>query len=456
MHSLRQQLLAIVLMVLLLGSLFTVLGTKYVLPYFYWYSQRQKVTDATYAVHQGSSQQQIQDKYGASVITLSANKYNLADFNEQVQLKFQRQGVALKKIWVTTHDLKRVHNRETVVKNYNQTQQKSTFMTTMFLYHQRIYLVGLSTVHFTETAGTFISFYLAMLLLLLVLMIIAILLFTTPLIRTIRTYQHKTKQIRQQDFSPMLIYPANELGELGKNIDLMSQTIQQHETDLQQQNKAIQQLSSDLAHELKTPLTVIEAYAHAIKDGIETSEASAEIISQTEQLTALINQMLKLIKLQQAPSDSIQSLNLADVLNQQLARLQPLAKTKQLTFQLTIAKDLPSVKFAKLDVQLLLTNLLTNAIRYADQGPISIQLALVNTQLVLTVTNSFNGTIKDSAQLLKPFTVGATSRSTTESGSGLGLAIVQAIVQKYHGQLTVKAAQHRFSVTIHFATEMPH
>ena len=112
-------------------------------------------------------------------------------------------------------------------------------------------------------------------------------------------------------------------------------------------------------------------------------------------------------------------------------------------------KDLPRLMLKRLTVKRMLSNLITNALKYGA-APVEIDTALDDNALVLVVRDHGKGVREeDIPLLLQPFSRGEKAR--TLSGSGLGLAIVKRIVDMHHGEMALDNHPHGgLRVTIRF------
>ncbi len=89
-----------------------------------------------------------------------------------------------------------------------------------------------------------------------------------------------------------------------------------------------------------------------------------------------------------------------------------------------------------------LSNLIGNAIRYGDGGPITVALRQREKDVLMTVHNA-GEPIPDEAmpRLFDPFCRGHAERRSKDKGLGLGLYIVRQIVQSHSGDITVKSSR---------------
>ncbi|MEH2329119.1 HAMP domain-containing sensor histidine kinase [Nostoc sp.] len=208
---------------------------------------------------------------------------------------------------------------------------------------------------------------------------------------------------------------------------------------------------SHLAHELKTPLTSIIGYADLflrqqrqqpeLKDTYANLESIERVLKSGRVLVRLINDTLEIsrynagqMKLQPTLTD------VRSLINSILEMIEPLASAKELSLVVEYDRAPSQVITDPLRLQQILTNLLSNAIRYTESGSIHLQCwTLSQQQWAISVTDSGIGISPDAqAQIFNPYFREVTSPKVQSSdGTGLGLAIVSRLVQLMDGEIKV-------------------
>lgn len=197
----------------------------------------------------------------------------------------------------------------------------------------------------------------------------------------------------------------------------------------------------DAAHELRTPLAVMAAQAHAMA---RTEDADARAQSQTylenaiERASHVSSQLLSLAAMDEAASQPVQMIDLAQWARQQLATLAHTAMSKDIELSL----DAPDSLIRTVDIAALesvLINLVDNAIRYGHQGgSVTVLLRAVQEQgFELLVSDDGPGIAE--AEREKVFERFYRVPGQTASGSGLGLAIVVQAATRMRGSITLNA-----------------
>lgn len=199
---------------------------------------------------------------------------------------------------------------------------------------------------------------------------------------------------------------------------------------------------ADAAHELRTPLSIISGQLEAIEDGIYSADAEhlAPIHEQIGILEQLIDDMRTValaeagaLTLKLAPTD------LGAAIDHAVAAFQAQATAKGVVMAADYPPTLPRALADEQRVGQVLTNLLSNALRYAPTGGHVDVSARSTEDGVVEVSVRDDGPGIDPELLSRVFDRFA--REPKSSGSGLGLAICRDLVEAQHGRIWVTAEQ---------------
>lgn len=215
------------------------------------------------------------------------------------------------------------------------------------------------------------------------------------------------------------------------------------------QERAIEQIKKDFfshaSHELKSPLTAIRGYAelieHQLIKGDEYQKTAHEIVNQTENMTALVEDMLMLSRLENLKDKSYVKTNLAEILNQVVHLLKPLADQKEMHLNVKTAQI--EGYCDPVDLQKLFKNLIENAIKYSEMHKkVDIQLSKQQDMVVFSVKDQGIGIAEEHQQrVFERFY--RVDKGRLDGGTGLGLAIVKHISLKYDGTIDLKSSLSR-------------
>lgn len=192
--------------------------------------------------------------------------------------------------------------------------------------------------------------------------------------------------------------------------------------DLQQAQRDRALLLAGVSHDLRTPLTRLRLSAEFLND----EELSQGIIADIEDMDAILDQFIAFIRDGADEQPDYENLN---ALIDEVTGKYPAE-------QLRIHEgEVPRLMLKRLTVKRMLSNLITNALKYGA-APVEIETSVADNALLLTVRDHGKGVRReDIPMLLQPFSRGEKAR--TLSGSGLGLAIVKRIVDMHHGEMTL-------------------
>lgn len=189
------------------------------------------------------------------------------------------------------------------------------------------------------------------------------------------------------------------------------------------------------SHELRTPLHVLCGQAELAlsrpRSADEYRTALSEIQDQAERLNALTRSLLLLHRLEMRTNTIAQEpTDLACLCHTALATLAPTIHARQLQLRAQLPEVL-IIPASPLYLQMLVRNLLDNAVQYATPGGVvEIEVAELPVGMVLRIVNTTTLPPEtDLGRLLEPFYRPDASRTASTGGNGLGLAICKAIVE---------------------------
>lgn len=260
------------------------------------------------------------------------------------------------------------------------------------------------------------------------------------LTKPVRRITETAVQIRSGNLAARSgIRGENELGRLGETFDDMASSL---ERDI----KLERRLTSDVAHELRTPLMAIMATVEAIQDGIlpADEERLENIVSESRRLSRLVDAMLHLSRLENGKTKfNPESVNVVAMVASLVAVQETLFKENNRT--LTFVDKTPEGNcFVDIDSDMIreaLTNLLSNAIRYTDDGGhVVITVSIDDNDAVISVTDDGMGIApEDIPQTFSRFWRAEESRERASGGLGVGLAITKEIMDRHNGTISVES-----------------
>lgn len=208
------------------------------------------------------------------------------------------------------------------------------------------------------------------------------------------------------------------------------------------QEKSRKELIASLSHDIRTPLTAIRAYVEGLSDNVaNTPEKRRHYISVIEKkaddMSRMIDQLFLFSKMDLGEQAlPMTRLNATELVYELIRENEGLWKEKA-----TIAIDADEDVFIQGNPELwnrIMTNLITNSIKYKTSDIVSLSISIKKTQkdAVITVCDDGPGVAPEAlSKLAEPFYRTDKARSHTGNGSGLGLSIVARGVALMKGQV---------------------
>ncbi|MBU1093639.1 MAG: GHKL domain-containing protein [Firmicutes bacterium] len=211
------------------------------------------------------------------------------------------------------------------------------------------------------------------------------------------------------------------------------------------QERSIEQMKRDFfahaSHELKSPLTAIRGYAELIEHGLvnnqEIPESALQIVKQTETMTALVEDMLMLSRLESLKEKLFTKQDLKAILMSVIEQMKPIYKQKKI--EIHVESEPVQMMCDLLDIQKLFKNLIENSIKYSEENKkIDIKLYLDKDSFVFDIKDQGIGIdLEHQQRVFERFY--RVDKGRLEGGTGLGLAIVKHIVMKYQGDIHLES-----------------
>ena len=198
--------------------------------------------------------------------------------------------------------------------------------------------------------------------------------------------------------------------------------------------------TADAAHELRTPLAALRAQAQvalASVDAGERQRALTQILAGCDRATHLVAQLLTLARLDAGNAGPMPTLDLREIAEEVLAR--SAGEAIERNCELSLDEGSARVPGDALLLQIMLRNLIDNALRHSGGTQIGVSIASNGTQAILTVADNGRGIADDERERVQQRFYRSTS--TDSPGSGLGLSIVRRIAELHGGNLEIRPAE---------------
>ena len=278
--------------------------------------------------------------------------------------------------------------------------------------------------------------------------------FTTPIVQL----NDITDKMAKLDFSQKYI-PQNiddEINELGKNINTMSDKLERTIKQLRENNSELEkdieekskidemrkQFISDVSHELKTPIALIQGYAEGLIENVNTDEESKKfyaevILDESNKMDTLVKQLLELMKLEYGKREfNNSSFNIVELINEVIRKCKVMIEEKNISIKFDTQEEI-KVYADDFYIEQVVTNYFTNAIKHTKEvnGLKQIEIKIEkrdNDKVRISVINTGDNIKEEHInKIWGRFYKEDTSRNRAEGGTCIGLALVKAIMNNY-------------------------
>lgn len=207
---------------------------------------------------------------------------------------------------------------------------------------------------------------------------------------------------------------------------------------------------SNVSHEIKTPLLVIQNCANYLQqpdlDEASRAKYAQTLSSATKRITGLINNVLKLNKLENnALQLEYEEFDLSEALTRAVIDFEDLFEEKNITLDCDIEEGVKIVSLPSY-LETVWSNLLSNAVKFTPEGgKISVSLRRTENKVSVKVADTGCGISSETGgRIFEKFYQGDTSHS--QEGNGLGLALVKKIIDVTGGEISVESEVGKGSV----------
>ena len=251
----------------------------------------------------------------------------------------------------------------------------------------------------------------------------------------------------------------DEIGELGKTINDLSQQLNRKIVELNEANEKLKadiekekkidamrkEFISSVSHELKTPIALIQGYAEGLKDNIVTEEEDknfyCEVISdETEKMEKLVKGLLTLSQIESGSVNLENKIfNIVHLVEKIVNKYKPILKNKNINLIIEHDDKELNVKADRSKIEQVLVNFINNAINHIDEnGKLKIGLKDGQEKIRVSVCNTGSHIPKEEMdRIWDSFYKIDKSRAREYGGTGLGLSIVKGILELHNNAFGV-------------------
>lgn len=213
---------------------------------------------------------------------------------------------------------------------------------------------------------------------------------------------------------------------------------------LQEMDRMKSEFINIAAHELRTPLSIIMGYSMMLRDELMAGqkEQAAAIVDSALQLTRLVDQMTNLRYLEAGEVSLVpRRLLLQEVMPEVVERCRHLAQGKRQEILCIVPEELPAVSADREKVELILSNLLSNATKFTAEGDrIRVWAETLTEEILIVVEDTGRGIpAGEWEKIFEPFYQVEDSLRREHGGMGLGLPIARELVLLHGGRIWVES-----------------
>ena len=264
--------------------------------------------------------------------------------------------------------------------------------------------------------------------------------------QSIELRQQKTILIIVIVFSIILFAALISMVLFYRNKEKANRLLAESKNELEKVNSEKDRLLSILAHDIRAPLSNLQGVVFLIQEGITKEVDLTSVVNEIEHqlhqgITMLSNYLQWAQNQKNGINVNLEPIDLKEISNQIADELKTSADKKEITIELNLSDGLTALADKNL-MQVILRNLISNAIKYENNGgTIKIDSELKGERILLNVTDHGIGIPNDKqGSIFEPFS--KTSKGTLgESGTGLGLSICKEFTEKQGGNISFQTKQ---------------
>ena len=248
---------------------------------------------------------------------------------------------------------------------------------------------------------------------------------------------------------------GDEFGRLAESFRSMA-------AQLEELDRLKAEFVSIATHELKTPVNVMLGYLQLLQENVygelteRQREIAATLVSQTQQLSRLIRQLLDVSRFDAGGGKlEVRPIVLAEFLDDLERAFRVLALQREVNFEVKSDRDIPhEVLWDPVRINEVLGNLLSNAFKFTNKGGrVSLVVGREGDHVRMAVSDTGAGIPRDQLpHIFEKFYQADTQAPLALRGAGLGLAIAKSIVTAHNGGIEVES---RVGVGTTFTIRLP-
>ena len=221
------------------------------------------------------------------------------------------------------------------------------------------------------------------------------------------------------------------------------------ETHALEANRIKSAFLANMSHELRTPLNAIIGYCEILLEDTPPTDEDAldlqKIRSSADHLLAIISDVLDLSKIEAGKMDiNVEQFPVSEVVDSVMTAVAPQVEKNHNTLKLRCPRELGTIKTDRTKLHQILSNLLSNACKFTQEGRIELTVQLTfgdaRRWFEFAVVDTGIGIAPETIErLFAPFTQADSSTTRKYGGTGLGLAISRHYARMLGGDIHVRS-----------------
>jgi len=229
-------------------------------------------------------------------------------------------------------------------------------------------------------------------------------------------------------------------------VETEKEELERRKAELEELDRVKSAFTLTVAHELRAPVAAIQSYLRLILDGYIPPEQQRKYLARAERRAAaqleLIGDLLDLARLQDPDLEiKREPVDLTESLREVCDLMSSRAQEKKIRFTVSIPEAEITIEADPKHMRQLWDNLVSNAIKYTEEGGIvEVTMTVQDGQVVTTIRDTGIGIgPEERTRIFEEFYRTKAAQAVSEMGTGLGLSMVKHIVETYHGQIDLQS-----------------
>jgi two-component system, OmpR family, phosphate regulon sensor histidine kinase PhoR len=242
------------------------------------------------------------------------------------------------------------------------------------------------------------------------------------------------------------IFLSKSLEDLEGNIKAMSRRTQEDIANMEKLAHARTEFLGYVSHELRTPIFTIQGYLETLLNGaVDDPNVNRTFLKKafnhSENLNALLNDLIDISMIESGLLKlSFRYFKLYDHLDEIITDISQTLPSQKINLSLQKFNNGLEVYGDKDKLKQVMTNLISNAIKYTEEGSIDIIVIEKSKSVLVTVKDSGIGIAQEEIdRIFERFYRTDRERASSIPGTGLGLAIVKHIIEAHHSTIEVRS-----------------